>query len=217
MTVNTVSDHDGTLVCKNSALMASSAALWIALAVALAGLAYLWIRCRALRAVLTRASADLEQRTDELAVARQTLSNLAGLDGLTSLANHSRFQKFLRGEWRRALRDASSLSVLMIEIDRFREYNDQLGHDAGDECLVKIGRTLEELVRRPGDLVARYGGAEFATVMSHTDPQGAYRVAHRMCVGVDTLEIAHPRSEVSSRVTVSIGVATSTPAVDSSN
>ena len=113
------------------------------------------------------------------------------------------------------LREASSISVLMIDIDRFSEYNDQLGHQTGDECLVKIGRKIKEIVRRPGDLVARYGGEEFGVVMSRTDLQGAFRVAHRICAGVDGLAIEHPESDVSPRVTVSIGIAASTPAVDS--
>ena len=103
----------------------------------------------------------------------------------------------------------------MIDIDRFSEYNDLLGHQTGDECLVKIGRKIQEVVRRPGDLVARYGGEEFGVVMSRTDREGAFQVAHRICAGVEGLAIEHPGSDVSSSVTVSIGVAISTPAVDS--
>ncbi len=157
---------------------------------------------------------ELEQRTTELETAQQTLGRLAGLDAVTSLANHSAFQEFLRGEWRRALREASSISVLMIDIDRFSEYNDRFGHQIGDECLVKIGRKITDNVRRPGDLVARYGGEEFAVVMSRTDKQGALPVAHRICAGVEGLALDHPESDVSPCVTVSVGVATSTPAVD---
>ena len=103
----------------------------------------------------------------------------------------------------------------MIDIDRFSEYNDRLGHQSGDECLVRIGHTIKEIVRRPGDLVARYGGEEFGVVMSRTDQEGAFRVAHRICAGVEGLAIEHPESDVSPCVTVSIGAATSTPAVDS--
>ncbi len=103
----------------------------------------------------------------------------------------------------------------MVDIDRFSEYNDRLGHQAGDDCLVKVGQKLKEIVRRPGDLVARFGGEEFAVVMSRTDHQGAFRVAHRVCAGIEGLAIEHPESEVSPCVTVSVGVATSTPAVDS--
>ena len=103
----------------------------------------------------------------------------------------------------------------MVDIDRFSEYNDRLGHQAGDEYLVKVGNKLKDIVRRPGDLVARFGGEEFAVVISRTDHQGAFRVAHRVCAGIEGLAIEHPESEVSPCVTVSVGVSTSTRAVDS--
>ena len=177
---------------------------------------YLWLRHRSFHARVSGLASELEQRTTELAEAQQTLNRLAGLDAVTSLANHSAFQEFLRGEWRRALREASSISVLMIDINRFSEYNDRFGHQTGDECLVKIGRKIKEYVRRPGDLVARYGGEEFAVVMSRTDQQGAFRVAHQICAGIESLALENPESDVSQCVTVSVGVATSTPAVDSS-
>ena len=137
---------------------------------------YLWLQDQRLHARVSGLAIEIEQRTAELNEAHQTLNRLEGLDALTSLANHSSFQEFLRGEWRRALREASSISVLMIDIDHFSKYNDRCGHQAGDECLVKIGRKIKENVRRPGDLVARYGGEEFAVVMSRTDQQGAFRV-----------------------------------------
>ena len=188
----------------------------VALAIPLGGMVYLWLRHRSFHARVSGLASELEQRTTELAEAHQTLNRLAGLDAVTSLANHSAFQEFLRGEWRRALREASSISVLMIDIDRFSEYNDRFGHQTGDECLVKIGRKIKENVRRPGDLVARYGGEEFAVVMSRTDQQGAFRVAHQICAGIEGLALENPESDVSPCVTVSVGVATSTPAVDSS-
>lgn len=187
----------------------------VALAVPLGALVYFWVRDRSLHARMNGLADQLEQRTTELEKAQQTLKRLAGIDAVTSLANHSAFQEFLRGEWRRALREASSISVLMIDIDRFSEYNDELGHQTGDECLLKISRKIKEVVRRPGDLVARYGGGAFAVVMSRTDEQGAFRVAHRVCAGIEGLAIEHPESDVSPCVTVSIGLATSTPAVDS--
>ena len=195
--------------------MPASWVYWLALVIPLGGLAYLWLLDRKLHARIGVLSNELEQRTTELKEAKQTLNRLSGLDTVTSLANHSAFLEFLRGEWRRALREASSISVLMIDIDRFSEYNDLLGHQTGDECLVKIGRKIQEVVRRPGDLVARYGGEEFGVVMSRTDREGAFQVAHRICAGVEGLAIEHPGSDVSSSVTVSIGVAISTPAVDS--
>ena len=188
---------------------------WVALAIPLGGMVYLWLQDQRLHARVSGLAIEIEQRTAELNEAHQTLNRLEGLDALTSLANHSSFQEFLRGEWRRALREASSISVLMIDIDHFSKYNDRCGHQAGDECLVKIGRKIKENVRRPGDLVARYGGEEFAVVMSRTDQQGAFRVAHQVCVAIEGLAIEHPESDVSPCVTVSIGLVTSTPAADS--
>ncbi len=188
---------------------------WIALLAPLCGLVYLWMKYRALSATATELSTHLERRNTELLEARQSLSRSAGIDPLTSLANHSAFQEFLQAEWRRALREASCISVMMVDVDRFSEYNDRLGHQTGDECLAKIGRTLKEMLGRQGDLVARYGGGEFAVVMSGTDRQGASRAGHRICAAVENLAMAHPDSDVSSCVTVSVGVCTSTPATDS--
>ena len=195
--------------------MVASWMFWLALAIVVGGLVYFWRRHRNLHARLGGLSNELERRTTELDQAQHSLNRLSGLDAVTSLANHSAFQEFLRGEWRRALREASSISVLIIDIDRFSQYNDEFGHQAGDECLERIGRTIKEIVRRPGDLVARYGGEEFGVVMSRTDQEGAFRVAHRICAGVEALSIEHPKSDVSAKMTVSVGVATSTPAVDS--
>jgi len=129
----------------------------VALAIPLGGMVYLWLRHRSFHARASGLASELEQRTTELVEAQQTLNRLAGLDAVTSLANHSAFQEFLRGEWRRALRAASSISVLMTDIDRFSEYNDRFGHQTGDECLVKIGRKIKEYVRRPGDPLRRRG------------------------------------------------------------
>ena len=205
----------GGPVCENATAMGSSLVYWLALSLPLGAVVYLWLRGRGLSAKISGLSTELDRRTTALQEAHQTLNRLAGVDAVTSLANHSSFQQFLRGEWRRALREASTLSVLMIDIDHFSEFNDQLGHQAGDDCLVKIGRAITEIVRRPGDLVARYGGEQFGVVLSRTCPKGAFRVAHRICAGVEGLAIPHPESGVSPCVTVSVGVATSTPAVDS--
>ena len=109
----------------------------------------------------------------------------------------------------------SPLSVIMIDFDHLKEYNDELSHQAGDDCLKKVAKALTGTIGRPGDLLARYGGGEFAVVLSRTDTDGAYRVAHKLCAAVEALAIKHPRSPVSANVTVSLGVASATPALDS--
>ena len=128
--------------------MTSSWGYLVALAIPVGGMVYLWLRQRTLHARVITLASELDQRTTELEEAKQTLNRLAGLDTVTSLANHSAFQEFLRDEWRRALREASSISVLIIDIDRFSEYNDQLGHQLGDECLVE-GRWRDRRARAP--------------------------------------------------------------------
>ncbi len=202
-------------MCKNAGGMTIPLGYWIALLTPLCGLVYLWVRYRALSATATDLSANLGRRNTELREAQESLSRLAGFDSVTSLANHSAFQEFLQAEWRRSLREASCISVLMVDIDRFSAYNDRLGHQTGDECLTNIGSTVKKIVRRPGDLVARYGGGVFAVVMSRTDQPGASLIAHRICAAVEGLAMEHPQSDISRCVTVSVGVATSTPALDS--
>ncbi|MDE0829561.1 MAG: diguanylate cyclase [Vicinamibacterales bacterium] len=158
------------------------------------GAVWLGLKYRALRASAGDLSTALSRRETELLEARESLHRIAAIDPITSLANHSAFREFLQAEWRRALREASCISVLLVDIDYFRDYNDRLGHQAGDESLARIGSTLKGIVQRPGDLVARYGGGEFAVVMSRTDPQGASLVVYRICAAVEALAMKHPPS-----------------------
>ena len=193
--------------------------VWIVGVVAIIALAagtyYHRTKERELRGQLRSLESQFDERGNQLEEATQTLHRLAGIDALTKVANHSHFQEFLRNEWRRALREATSMSIIMIDIDHFSDYNDRLGHQAGDAALTKIGEVLKKIVRRPGDLVARYGGEEFGIVLSRTDDQGAFKVAHKVCAAVEGLDIEHPDSPVSKRITVSVGLAGATPAVDS--
>ncbi len=188
---------------------------WVVLAAVVAGLFAYWLRHKGLQAQINALGKVVEQRETELTEADQKLKRLARLDNVTEIPNHSRFQEFLRDEWRRALREASPLSVIMIDFDHLTEYNDELSHQAGDDCLKNVARALTGSIGRPGDLVARYGGGEFGVVLSRTDKEGAYRVAHKLCAAVEALAITHPRSPVSANVTISLGVASATPALDS--
>ena len=188
---------------------------WVVLAALAAGLFAYWLRHKGLENRVNALGKLVEERENELTEADQKLKRLARLDNVTEIPNHSRFQEFLRDEWRRALREASPLSVIMIDFDHLKEYNDELSHQAGDDCLRNVAQALTGSIGRPGDLVARYGGGEFGVVLSRTDTDGAYRVAHKLCAAVEALAIKHPRSPVSAHVTVSVGVASATPALDS--
>ncbi len=150
----------------------------------------------------------------ELKRHRDMLENLSSLDGLTGIPNRRRFDEYLEQEWKRAVRDASFLSLIMIDIDYFKKFNDNYGHCAGDDCLRKVAKTLAESVNRPSDLVARYGGEEFAAVLPKTDKEGAVFVADTMLKKIESLGIPHSHSEVQTFLTVSIGTATILPSPD---
>jgi diguanylate cyclase (GGDEF)-like protein len=142
--------------------------------------------------------------------AQTALEQLATRDGLTGIANRRTFDEKLGNEWKRERRDMRTLSLLMIDVDHFKRYNDTYGHQAGDHCLQQIAKLLETVVYRPGDLVARYGGEEFAVILAGTDARGASIVANRILERVAELAIPHSGGE-GGRVTLSIGVSTSLP------
>jgi len=133
------------------------------------------------------------------------------LDGLTSIPNRRRFDQSLAIEWKRAQRSGLPLSVLMLDIDHFKAYNDTLGHRAGDDCLTRVAMLLCEALERPGDLLARYGGEEFVALLPETDEEGAARIAERCRAQIEDARIPHPNSATAGWVTVSIGVGTLLP------
>lgn len=139
------------------------------------------------------------------------LENLSTTDGLTDLPNRRRFDDFLNREWRRSMRDQSLLSLVFLDIDFFKEFNDHYGHLAGDDCLRRVAAVLREVVQRPGDLAARYGGEEFACVLPDTDSSGAMTLAYRIRDRMAEKNIPHFFSSVADRLTLSFGVATLIP------
>jgi len=144
----------------------------------------------------------------ELKQQRDTLRGLSFLDGLTGLANRRRLDQFLDQEWRRSQRSQTPLSLILMDIDFFKDFNDAAGHLAGDDCLRKIAQTLEAGIRRGGDLIARYGGEEFVCVLPDTDQAGARSVAETIQNLMATLALPHPRSTASPFITLSLGIAT---------
>ncbi len=139
--------------------------------------------------------------------AQDELQRLATRDGLTSVANRRSFDDTLNTEWRRASRESRALSLLMIDVDYFKRYNDTFGHQGGDDCLRRVAEAMTRVVKRASDSVARYGGEEFAILMPATEPEGALIVAERIRAAVEALDLPHPASDVAPHVTVSIGVA----------
>jgi two-component system, chemotaxis family, response regulator WspR len=144
------------------------------------------------------------------------LQRLMNSDGLTGLSNRRHFDEYLELEWRRALRDQQQISLLMIDVDYFKAYNDSFGHLEGDEALRKVAGAIRDVCSRPSDLPARYGGEEFALVLPNTSPGGARLLAEKLRQTVAALAIPHSSPDPDSKLTISIGLATITPQASSS-
>ncbi|CCK79041.1 diguanylate cyclase domain-containing protein [Desulfobacula toluolica] len=144
---------------------------------------------------------QLKQKTD-------LLDRLASFDGLTQIPNRRNFDMVLEKEIGKTLRNGSLLSLLLMDIDHFKKFNDNYGHIEGDACLKKVALALKEVISRPGDFVARYGGEEFAMILPETDLKGAIHIARQAQQSVQRLCIPHATSKVSKYLSISIGVAT---------
>lgn len=154
---------------------------------------------------------ELALKNAELAAANEELERLARQDFLTGLANRRTLDEFLETEWRRLTRERAPLSVILMDIDFFKGYNDQYGHGQGDECLQQVAAAIDATVKRPADLAARYGGEEFCVVLPGTDGPGALAVAEDIRLAVAGLAIPHAASKVAGHVTISLGVAAAVP------
>ncbi len=151
------------------------------------------------------------QLTEDLKQANEELRHTAIKDGLTGIANRRHLDNYLATCWRRCWRAKIPLSLILLDIDFFKRYNDSLGHLQGDECLKEVAKVLAGVILREDDLAARYGGEEFVILLPSTDNKGAVGVANRVQSGLAELNIPHPDSLVSHRVTASIGVCTLLP------
>ena len=154
---------------------------------------------------------DLLVLNERLAEMNRELERLTVTDSLTGLANRRFFNEFLNREWLREQRGQQPFSVIMIDIDHFKRYNDHYGHIEGDICLQKVAWALQGALCRAGDVLARYGGEEFVAILPLTDLCGAAELAAAFHAGVQALGLPHQDSPVSSNVTVSIGVASVIP------
>jgi len=135
-------------------------------------------------------------------------------DGLTQVANRRCFDERLQFEWQRLLREQQSLSLILIDIDYFKFYNDHYGHQAGDNCLIQVAQTAASQLKRPADLFARYGGEEFAVILPNTDMEGAIAVVEVIQQAIHQLNLPHESSKVSPNVTISLGIASLIPIQD---
>ena len=156
-----------------------------------------------------RTHIKLKQKSD-------LLESLVSIDGLTEIPNRRAFEDLRVREWSRGRRTEVCVSALMVDVDMFKQFNDNYGHSVGDECLVRVAKALSVSVLRPGDFVARYGGEEFAAILSNTDFDGAMLLAERFRAAVAALKIPHAYSEVAPYITISVGVATAVPNADNS-
>jgi diguanylate cyclase (GGDEF)-like protein len=183
-----------------------------ALLLALAAWAALRWRLRALAARTRQLETEVAARTADLVAARDAMQRLATEDALTGVANRRKFDSVLDQEWRRAQREGHWLSVVLIDVDFFKRYNDRYGHARGDECLHAVAQAIASQCLRPADLVARYGGEEFALVLAETDPDGVAAVLRAIFAAVDRLAIEHADSTCSDHVTISLGATSLRPA-----
>jgi len=163
-------------------------------------------------------TADLENTQTRLSLANVELQRLAIHDELTGLHNRRHFDSCLDEEWHRCLRHQNKISIIMFDIDYFKQYNDNYGHQAGDYVLTKIGKLLTELIldRRPGDCIARYGGEEFVLLLSNTTLEYSLKTAEQIRLGISDLRIAHTHSQVRDVdwITISLGLAIEKPSTE---
>ena len=153
----------------------------------------------------------VQQRTSELSKANEALQKLADVDGLTQIANRRNFDETLQKELQRAIRFQHPISLIMCDIDYFKQFNDSYGHLAGDYCLINVAKCLKASFKRASDVSARYGGEEFAVILPHTDRVEARLMSKRFIKSIESLKIPHETSGTSDYVTISIGIVSVIP------
>lgn len=160
---------------------------------------------------LEKSKKKLEVSNQELEKLTEKFEYLATIDELTQVYNRRYFNEYLDREWRRLARERKFISLILCDVDYFKLYNDYYYHQAGDNCLSVVAQCMKNLVKRPADLVARFGGEEFVIILSDTNRLGAEKVAEEICREIEALKIPHCCSKCSDYVTLSLGVATTIP------
>ncbi|MGI2905618.1 diguanylate cyclase domain-containing protein [Tolypothrix sp. VBCCA 56010] len=163
----------------------------------------------------------VHERTAELVIAKekaedanQKLEQLVNLDGLTQVANRRCFDGRLQAEWKRLAREQQPLSLILFDVDKFKSYNDYYGHLGGDDCLIRIAQTVQQMVHHPADLLARYGGEEFSVLLPNTDLVEAIKLAQSIQQAIHDLAIPHAQSDIKDIVTVTLGITSVIPSCD---
>jgi diguanylate cyclase (GGDEF)-like protein/PAS domain S-box-containing protein len=152
--------------------------------------------------------AELYQQLERANLELQLLSSI---DSLTKVANRRKFDEYIQSEWRRLAREKDPLSLILCDIDHFKLYNDTYGHQAGDYCLQMVVKAIAKAVKRPADLVCRYGGEEFAVILPNTNLKGAEYIAEQIRLQIEALEIPHINSPTDLYITLSLGIASFIP------
>lgn len=152
-----------------------------------------------------------ERLAEQLAQSNQKLVSLADTDELTGISNRRSMDRCLRREWNRLFRAGMPLSLLFIDLDFFKQYNDIYGHDGGDQCLIQVAKILRNHSQRSNDTAARFGGEEFAVILPETSEDDALKIAEAILADLESLQIPHSGSVVAKHVTLSVGVATMIP------
>lgn len=163
---------------------------------------------------LLRLKQEMDRRKDiahQFEMANRKLRLLSSIDGLTGIPNRRTFDRFLENEWARACRTKSSIAVIMMDIDFFKPYNDNYGHQKGDEALKLVGKALEGVVKRPSDIVARYGGEEFVMALGYADSRDAIVMAEKVRDSIELLKIPHEFSSAGQFLSISAGIASIIP------
>jgi two-component system chemotaxis family response regulator WspR len=153
----------------------------------------------------------IREMQKQLEQSNAELKRLSSLDGLTGIANRRHFDETLEKEWRRCMRENAELSLILIDIDFFKPFNDTYGHQGGDDTLQKVAKVLAETACRSSDLVARYGGEEFVVVLPSTDAKGVAALGEKLRAAVEKLAIPHEASQANTVVTISSGATTISP------
>lgn len=154
---------------------------------------------------------DNEKLAQELSLSNEKLVHLADIDGLTQIYNRRSLNRFLIAEWNRHYRNQKPLSLIFIDIDYFKQYNDTYGHEAGDNCLIQVAQILQRNAKRSSDIAARFGGEEFAMILPETSEVEAFAIAKKIIASLKELSISHTGSSVCEYVTMSIGISTLIP------